>query len=161
MPSWTKWLGAGCAVSVIGCGGALPHPPYARQATSALTQVDYAPPPGRVETIPKRPPGADAWIDGEWVQRHGRWYWLLGRWVKTPPGAKYAPWVVARAADGTPYWAPGVWLDAHGAPMSPPRALAFAAAFGGAVVDAEGNAIDTGRAIKTVPPRPATDQARR
>jgi hypothetical protein len=110
-----------------------------------------APPPGRVEAVPKRPPGADAWVDGEWVLQHDRWYWLLGRWVRVPAGATYSPWVVVRASDGTPFYAPGTWRNATGAPMSPPAALAVATASGEGVVSAEGDPEDTGRVIQTAP----------
>ena len=110
------------------------------------------PPPGRVEWIPARPPGADAWVDGEWILRHGRWYWLLGRWVKSPESATYSPWVLVRASDGTPFYAPSVWRDAQGAAIPPPEGLAFATASGQAVVSPAGDAEDTGRVIKTAPP---------
>jgi hypothetical protein len=109
------------------------------------------PPPGRVEAVPKRPPGADAWVDGEWILQHGRWYWLLGRWVKTPENATYSPWVVVRASDGTPFYAPSVWRDAQGRALPSPAALAFATASGQAVVSPEGDTEDTGRVIKTAP----------
>ncbi|HEY8090370.1 MAG TPA: hypothetical protein VIF09_21060 [Polyangiaceae bacterium] len=111
-----------------------------------------APPPGRVEAVPRRPREADAWVDGEWVLRRGRWYWLLGRWVKTPPGATYSPWVVVRATDGTPFYAPSTWRDSRGAMLPPPPPLALATASGEAVVDAEGETEQTGRIIKTPPP---------
>lgn len=116
---------------------------------NALTPIERAPPPGRVELIPNQPEEADAWVDGEWVLRHGRWYWLLGRWVHTPRGATYSPWVVVRASDGTPFYAPGVWRDANGDSISAPPPLAFATASHGAVVSPEGNPEDTGRAVKT------------
>jgi len=135
------------------CSSSLPHPPYSRQATSALAPVEVAPPPGRIELIPKRPPQADAWVDGEWILRHGRWYWLLGRWTKTPASATYSPWVAVRSRDGTVWYAPSVWRDARGAPIAPPPPLAVATASGEAVVDSEGEPQATGRNIKTVPGR--------
>jgi hypothetical protein len=137
------------------CGSSTPRPPLSPQATSALARVDQGPPPGRVESIPKQPAGADAWVDGEWILRHGRWYWLLGRWVKTPEGATYSPWVVVRASDGTPFYAPSVWRDAKGAVMPDPPGLAFARANGGAVTSPAGDPEDTGRVIKTAPPAPS------
>ena len=137
--------------SLLSCGG-VPHPPYAPQATTALTPIQLAPPPGRIETIPARPPQADAWVDGEWVLRHGRWYWLLGRWVTVPRGATYSPWVVVRASDGTPFYSPSTWHDATGAVLPAPAALAVATASGEAVVDAEGDPEDTGRNMMAVPP---------
>ena len=150
-----QWLHLLCPLAVVSCGSSLPHPPYSPQATTALTAIDVAPPPGRIELIPGRPPGADAWVDGEWVLQHGRWYWLLGRWVKVPEGATYSPWVVVRASDGTPFYAPSLWCNATGAPVTAPAALAVATASGGAVLDAEGEPEDTGRNIKTSrPPHP-------
>jgi hypothetical protein len=147
-------------LGVTSCGGAPPHPPYAAQATIALTQVDTGPPPGRIETIPPRPAGADAWVDGEWVLRHGRWYWLLGRWVKTPSGARYAPWVLVRASDGTAFYAPGVWRNATGQVLEPPPALALATASHQGVVSPEGDPEETGRNITQAPrPRPPPEGA--
>jgi hypothetical protein len=142
---------------LLGCGGSLPHPTYAARPASALAPVDSEPPPGRVELVPAMPASADAWIPGEWIQRHGRWYWLLGRWVKTPPGGKYAPWVVVRASDGSPMLAPSAWMGADGKPIPPPPAIASATASGEAVFDAEGDKQDTGRAIETAP-RPLTPE---
>jgi hypothetical protein len=136
----------------MGCGGALPHPPYSAQATIALIPIATSPPPGRVETIPAKPPQADAWVDGEWLWRHERWCWLLGRWVKTPPGAAYSPWVVVRSIDGAPWYAPSVWRDENGAIIDPPQPLAQATASGETVLDPEGAPEDTGRNIKTAPP---------
>ena len=129
----------------------MPHPPYSPQATIALKAIELAPPPGRVETIPGRPADADAWVDGEWVLEHGRWYWLLGRWVKVPRGATYSPWVVVRASDGTPFYAPSTWRNATGEPISPPAPLAVAQASGEAILSPEGDAEDTGRNVESVP----------
>jgi hypothetical protein len=139
---------------LAGCGGGPPHPAMSSQAMSALTQVDTGPPPGRVETLPPRPAGADVWIDGEWLHRHGRWYWLLGRWTKAPAGATYRPWVVVRSVDGTAFYAPGVWVDKDGRPIPPPQPLAFAEATGMGLVSPDGEPEDTGRAMKEAPGRP-------
>jgi hypothetical protein len=158
--AWVRW--SGLLVGVAACGGGPPHPRFAPQATNALTPIESDPPPGRVETIPPRPAGADAWVDGEWVLQHQRWYWLLGRWVKVPDGAVYAPWVVVRATDGTPYYAPSVWRNASGEAIPAPPGLAFAKASGEAIVSPEGDAEDTGRALKTPPhhrPHPAPPPA--
>jgi hypothetical protein len=144
-------LGLLSSATLSACGTSLPHPPLAPQATTALTAVEAGPPPGRVESIPKQPPQADAWVDGEWILRHGRWYWLLGRWVKAPPGARYAPWVVVRASDGTLFYAPGVWVDSRGSAMTPPAAIVYATANGQAVFDPEGERSNTGRNVQTAP----------
>jgi hypothetical protein len=145
--------------SALGCSSALPHPPYSPQATNALTQVDFGPPPGRVEVVPKRPPGADAWIDGEWIRRHDRWYWLVGRWVKTPPGWSFSPWVFVRAVDGTPYYAPSVWKDQAGNAAPAPAALAYATASAEAVFNPENELENTGRNLKTAPAPPIVPSA--
>jgi len=118
---------------------------------SALTQVETAPPPGRVEEIPARPDGADTWVDGEWIHRHGRWYWLLGRWVKAPPAATYRPWALVRASDGTPFYAASDWVDEQGNPVGAPQPLSYATASGVGVVSPGGDPEETGRVIKTVP----------
>jgi hypothetical protein len=146
-----RWIGLLLALPLASCGDGVPHPPFSPQATNGLSPVEGAPPPGRVEAIPKKPPQADAWVDGEWILQHGRWYWLIGRWVKTPPGATYSPWVVVRASDGTPFYAPSVWRDATGAAMAPPRPLAFATASGEVVVGAGGDPEDTGRSLEDAP----------
>lgn len=91
-------------------------------------------------------------MDGEWVHRRRRWDWLLGRWVKTPPGATYSPWVVVRSADGHAFYAPGLWKDANGAPITPPPALSFATANTGSVFDPEGNLEQTGRNVEAGSP---------
>jgi hypothetical protein len=118
---------------------------------TALTSVDFGPPPGRVELIPARPPNADAWVDGEWVRRHGRWYWLVGRWVKTPPHTTYSPWVLVRSEDGTPFYAPSVWKNAKGEVVPPPQALVLAHASGEAIVDANNEVESTGRNLNALP----------
>lgn len=118
---------------------------------TALTQIDTGPPPGRVELIPARPSGADAWVDGEWVRRHGRWYWLVGRWVKAPPQARFSPWVLVRSSDGTPFYAPSVWKDGKGVVIAPPPALALARASAGAVVDPENEVQPIGRNLDALP----------
>jgi hypothetical protein len=141
-------------LAFVACGG-LSRPRMSPQATSALSPIETAPPPGRVERIPDQPQGADAWVDGEWALRDGRWYWLLGRWVRAPRGATYSPWAVVRASDGTLFYAPSTWHDESGAAIAAPPALAFATAAGGAVVSPVGDPEDTGRVIETAPPAPA------
>lgn len=129
-------------------------PPFAPQPASALALVEFGPPPGRVETIPPRPRGADAWVNGEWVLRNGRWFWLLGRWVKAPQGARYRPWVFLRGSDGTAYYAPSYWVDSAGEPIAYPPALAYAGASAMAVISPDGEPEETGQVIKTDAPSP-------
>lgn len=143
----------------LSCSAALPHPPYSPQATTALTQVDFGPPPGRVEIVPKRPPGADAWVDGEWIRRHGRWYWLVGRWVKTPPHWSFSPWVFVRGADGAPFYAPSMWKDPAGNASPAPAAIVYATASAEAVFDPQNEVEKTGRNLKTAPAPPIVPSA--
>jgi hypothetical protein len=104
-------------------------------------------------------------VDGEWVRRHGRWYWLVGRWVRTPPRATYSPWVLVRSEDGTPFYAPSVWKNAQGEPIPPPPAIVLARSSGEAVVDANNEVEPTGRnldalpASRSYPPSPKSEAA--
>jgi hypothetical protein len=93
-------------------------------------------------------------VDGEWVRRRKRWYWLVGRWVATPPGWTYSPWVVVRAVDGTIFYAPSIWKDPSGRAMHAPEPLAFAAASEGAVTSPEGEVEPTGRNLQVAPAPP-------
>jgi hypothetical protein len=147
-----------CSLALLGCGAdSLPHPTYGAQPPSALAPIDSEPPPGRVELVPAMPANADAWIPGEWILRHGRWYWLLGRWVKAPPGATYRPWMAVRARDGSTLLAPSSWTGPDGKPIPAPPAIAYATASGEAVFDAQGEKQDTGRAIENAPRPPAPE----
>lgn len=138
-------------VPITACARTVPHPPYVAQTTSALTAIPLPPPPGRIETIPERPSGADAWVDGEWVLTHDRWLWVLGRWVRVPPGLKYAPWVTVRSSDGTLYYAPSIWVNASGTQVDAPPSLATATASGEAVFSAGGEVEKTGRNVTARP----------
>ncbi len=89
------------------------------------------------------------WIDGEWTWRHKRWSWIRGRWVLPPKAAKFSPWVLVRGSDGTLYEAHGVWRDARGTPLDPPKELAAADVSDTAIVDAYGNTSEPGRVIDT------------
>jgi WXXGXW repeat (2 copies) len=125
----------------------LPHPPYVRQPASALVAVPFPPPPGRVETVPKKPRNDAAWIDGEWTWRARRWLWIRGRWVTAPAGARYAAWALTRGPDGTVYVARGAWRDAAGHEIDAPAPLATADVSEGAVVDADGDVTAPGRTL--------------
>jgi len=133
-------------VWAVACGGSLPHPPYIQQPEAALVPVPAEPPPARVEDVPARPDVKGAvWIDGEWSLQRGRWAWTLGRWVVTPRGASYSPWVFVRRADGALQFAPGAFWDADGKPVRPPVPIVEAKAGSGAVIDPEGVTDTTGR----------------
>jgi hypothetical protein len=62
--------------------------------------------------------------------------------------------VVVQAHDGSTLFAPSVWTGADGKPIPPPPAIAFAAANGEAVFDAQGEKQDTGRALENAPHAP-------
>lgn len=146
-------------VALVGCSAKVPHPPYVAQPTSALVEVAFPPPPARPEAMPKQPADGAVWIDGEWTWRGRRWAWSPGRWVIAPQGSVYSPWTSVRGADGTFYFAPGVWRDASGAPIDPPKSLALGSAASGVIFDANGEVQRTGPNIDPdrAPHRPAAD----
>jgi YXWGXW repeat-containing protein len=129
---------------VLACGGELPGPTYVQQRGSALASVPYPPPPARVEFVPSRPVSGAVWIDGEWAFRGRRWSWRPGRWVVPPAGARFSPWTMVRADDGTIYYAPGAWRDAKDQDAPEPQALSSAKPSPGGVVNAEGERENTG-----------------
>src|SRR5262245_46896484 len=88
------------ALASSDCSPYLPEPPAAAQPTSALIEVDFPPPPARVELLPPRPSSNTIWVKGEWVWAGRRWSWRPGAWVIPPEGAAYARHVLVRRADG-------------------------------------------------------------
>lgn len=61
--------------------------------------------------------------------------------------ARYAPWTLTRATDGTLYEAPGSWRDAKGDEVDAPPPLAEADVSEGAVVDTFGDTFAPGRTL--------------
>src|ERR1700722_3652444 len=122
---------------ILACTATLPRPPYVRHPTSDLGPVAFPPPPARVEAIPPRPDGDTVWIDGEWTWDTKRWSWLPGRWVIVPAGLSYSPWTRVRAADGTLYFANGLWRDAAGNETPGPKGIKYATVSTGPVVNAQ------------------------
>jgi hypothetical protein len=132
-------LGTGVAA----CGHGIPQPPVTSQPTSALVEVDFPPPPARVEFVPERPSDDAIWVNGEWLWQGRRWSWRAGMWVVSPKNAAYARRVLVRRADGKLFFAPGVWRDVEGREVpAPPEKLARASS--GAVVNPEGETEPTG-----------------
>ncbi|MGA7121268.1 MAG: hypothetical protein WBY94_14285 [Polyangiaceae bacterium] len=142
------------AILLAGCSSNLPRPPFAPQPQSALEEVSSSLPPGRVESVPDRPTRSAVWLDGEWVWRRTRWSWLPGRWVEAPSGARFSPWAFVRGADGRLWYAAGVWRDRAGSPIDAPPPLAAAQVGSAPVVNASGDAENTG------PTLPASSPAR-
>ena len=132
---------------LIACVGRLPRPAYVEQPTAALAVVGYPPPPARVEFVPARPVGGAVWIDGEWAWQGRRWAWRIGRWVVPPNHARFAPWTLARGADGTLYYAAGTWRDDRHQEIAEPAPLATAKPNISDVVDPSGELERTGKSI--------------
>jgi len=95
------------------CGSTLktaplgPHAEYAQQH-----EVDYPPPPAKVELVPPAPGEQCVWVDGNWEWRGRQWDWQSGKWVVPPPGCHYAAarlsWIDS-ARGGTLYFTPPNW----------------------------------------------------
>jgi hypothetical protein len=117
--------GAAILALLIACTAPLPRPPYTAQSTASLVETPFPPPPARAEFIPRQPAKGAVWIDGEWTWRGHRWGWNEGRWVIPPAGASFSPWTTVRGADGTFFFAQGVWRDAHGDVVAAPPPLAL------------------------------------
>ncbi len=77
--------------------------------------------------------------------RAERWRWRRGRWLVPPAGGRFAPWVVARRADGQALFAPGKWVDARGVELAAPRPVVLADAVRTAVMDEFGADEEVGR----------------
>jgi len=129
----------GGVLLALSCSSRLPHPQYTNQPTSALIEVDFPAPPGRVEFVPPQPADGAVWIRGEWLWEGRRWGWKPGAWVLPPEGGGYARWVMVRRNDGKLFYAPGTWRNASGEEVTPdPQTLLQARSRSGVVVNAEG-----------------------
>jgi hypothetical protein len=131
----------GCALAA--CSGRVPHPPQASQPAGALIEVDYPPPPARVEFVTARPAGNAVWLNGEWSWSGRRWGWKPGGWVVVPQGAAYAKLVIVRRSDGKLFAAPGTWRGSNGEEVQAPEFMSASSAKSSAVVDPEGDPAPT------------------
>jgi hypothetical protein len=138
-----SWRFALCALAVAACSGRIPHPPYANHPPDALVEVDYPPPPARVEFVPERPQSDAVWLNGEWSWSGRRWAWKEGGWVVVPEGARYAKLALVRRKDGKLFAAPGTWRNAQGAEITPPEFVKAGGAQATSVVDPEGDPAPT------------------
>lgn len=144
-----RWTAASAfLLPFLACAGRLPHPIYVEQPTSALVEVGYPPPPARVEFVPKQPASDAVWIDGEWQWQGRRWAWRIGRWVRPPKDAKFAPWMMVRSPNGAVYYAEGTWRDARHEEIAEPAALAIGRPTISDVPDPEGELEKTGNSIR-------------
>jgi hypothetical protein len=75
-------------------GGKLPRPELGphQPALETIDEVEYPPPPAKVEAIDAdRHHGDDCvWVDGSYSWNGRRWEWEPGAWVRPPPGCYYA-----------------------------------------------------------------------
>jgi len=131
--------------AILACSSSVPHPPYVAQPASALVQVDFPPPPARVEFVPEKPASGAVWVRGEWQWQGRRWGWKPGVWVIPPEGASYAAWTTTRGSNGQLYYASGIWRSADGGEVPSPPALQQAKSSSSAVVNIEGEAEPTGQ----------------
>jgi hypothetical protein len=134
---------------LFACSSSLPEPSYSSQPANAFEEVQFAPPPARVELVPGRPKDSRAvWVDGEWDWTGARWAWQYGRWVVPPAGATYSKWTVVRRKDGVLMFAPGIFRGVKGSPLPPPAPLSVARARDEDVIDTEGTTEQTGPNIR-------------
>jgi hypothetical protein len=131
------------ALALAACSGRVPHPPYATQPTEALVEVDYPPPPARVEYVTDQPVKSAVWLRGEWSWTGRRWAWKPGGWVVVPEGAAYAKLTLVRRGDGKLFAAPGTWRNAEGGEIPAPEFKTGAPAKASTVVDPEGDIAPT------------------
>lgn len=140
-------------LSVVACGAArLPAPPYVGQPTDALQEVEYPPPPARVEYVPGAPNETTVWIDGEWTWQGRRWAWKPGRWVTPPANAAFSPWTSTRDRTGTYYVAEGKWRDRQGKELPDPLPLAVGRTRGGPVTNPEGEEVPSAPNVRSHTP---------
>jgi hypothetical protein len=110
----------------------VPRPPTGphRPQLEDTDQVDYPPPPARIEEIDPRAHHADGcvWVDGSWRWSGRRWVWESGAWVHPPPGCYFAPaesfWQSSAAGPGVlyyrnPAWYPESSTSGNGRPCPP------------------------------------------
>jgi len=135
-------------VSVATCSSSVPSPRYVAQPASALVQVDFPPPPARVEIVPEEPQSGAVWVRGEWQWQGRRWGWKPGVWVIPPDGASYAAWTLTRNAEGQLLYASGTWRGANGAEVPSPKPLEQAKSRSGVVVNFEGDVEPTGQDVE-------------
>jgi len=106
---------AGVLAGPLGCGSSLRTVPVGARSNTGgqdLVELEAAPPPAKVESIPVDPGAPCAWLDGRWEWATNGWEWTPGDWVIPPEGCHFAPpetvWV-ATAGRGQLFYMPGRW----------------------------------------------------
>ena len=95
-----------------GCVGLTRTPPRAEHVGAEPLEIDYPPPPARVEFVPAPESEEQYWIDGQWRWKGGRWTWQKGGWETAPsPDAAYAPPLMVRRANGELVYYEGRWVE--------------------------------------------------
>jgi hypothetical protein len=87
-----------------------------RPVGSEFIEVDYPPPPARIEEIPEQLAGRPdcRWMDGFFSWQGRRWEWNPGRWVVAPAGCERAPGALNWSRQDPPrlYYTPPYWYAA-------------------------------------------------
>jgi hypothetical protein len=118
-----RWLAAPLAAIWVGCGPSLPQPEFTEHPLRAFEEVPYPPPAPLAEVVPRFDDGRAVWIDGYWVWRGRKYFWLRGGWVLPSNGARYAPWQLRYSAEGTLFFAQSNWYGPDGRPLRQPDTL--------------------------------------
>jgi hypothetical protein len=102
----------GVAFATSACGPSLPLPRLGEHDKDEVgVSVPYAPPPPKVEIIPKAPVNQPTavWVDGQWMWRGRRWEWLDGKWQVPFEGGRYAPPSIVYLPGKQIEWIAGHW----------------------------------------------------
>jgi hypothetical protein len=109
--------------AVLAFGAVVASPPLLAQFGLGI-QLNFAPPPVQIETVPPPRPGF-VWGRGYWQWQGGQHVWVPGRWIAEHPGQH---WVPEHWAQNGPNWVfvPGAWVNVDsdvvvGVPPPPPE----------------------------------------
>ena len=162
-PFWMPWRWSivGCALAA--CSSRVPHPSYVAPSATELVEVDYPPPPARVEFVPPQPASGAVWLNGEWGWAGRRWGWKPGGWVMQPEGAAYAKGALVRRQDGKLFAGPSRWQGPDGGAIQAPTFLRATPSERNSIVDPEGDPAattgDLGADAGTGDPQGSLDRA--
>jgi hypothetical protein len=83
------------------CGSAMRVAETGSSALGAQLEVEYPPPPAKVERLPPDPGPPCVWVDGYWDWVGRRWEWAPGAWYEPPPECLYSPPALTWAQTGS------------------------------------------------------------